>query len=200
MSFKILCSLTGIAFLLVGAELGIAAQWVGPDGADAKRYGVYFFRNEFAVSSAPESLKIEVSADNRYRFYLNGEQLAYGPARGALVHWRYETLELAGLLSIGKNVLSAIVWNAAEHKPVAQVTDRAGFWVRSTRADLETGSGKWRIVPVCGMTVIRGAGPVGYIPVYSLLEEPGKLASMGGMACKTVLVREMPAEVVCDDG
>jgi len=50
------------------------------------------------------------------------------------------------------------------------------------------------------MAVIHGAGPVVYVPVYSLLEEPGELASMGGMAANTVLVREMPAEVVCADG
>ena len=42
-----------------------------------------------------------MSADNRYRLYVNGEQVASGPQRSDVMHWRYETIDLAPRLRSG---------------------------------------------------------------------------------------------------
>ena len=42
-------------------------------------------------------------------------------------HWRYETVDIAGFLRPGKNVLAAVVWNFGEHAPEAQITLETGF-------------------------------------------------------------------------
>ena len=47
------------------------ARWVGPT-ENKSQYGVYHFRKTFSLSSPPEKFIIHISADNRYRFFVNG--------------------------------------------------------------------------------------------------------------------------------
>ena len=61
--------------------------------------------------SRPEQFVVHVSADNRYRLYVNGEQVSSGPQRSDVMHWRYETVDLAPKLRAGRNVIAALVWN-----------------------------------------------------------------------------------------
>ena len=70
---------------------------------------------------------IHVTADNRYKLYVNGELVSLGPARGDLHHWRYESVDIAPHLKTGKNVLAAVVWNFGELAPEAQITNRTGL-------------------------------------------------------------------------
>ncbi|HEY7388171.1 MAG TPA: hypothetical protein VH640_06660, partial [Bryobacteraceae bacterium] len=67
------------------------AQWIAVPDSPPFAYGVYHFRRSFEVSRIPASFPIQVTADNRYILYLNGERVGLGPARGDLNHWRYET-------------------------------------------------------------------------------------------------------------
>ena len=70
---------------------------------------------------------MHTSGDNRYQLFVNGQRAAWGPARGDLFHWRYETVDIAGFLRPGKNLLAAVVWNFGEHAPEAQITLETGF-------------------------------------------------------------------------
>ena len=103
------------------------AMWITCPGVSLLNYGVYHFRKTFDLEAVPESFVVNVSADNRYRLYVNGESVCYGPARGDLMHWYYETVDIAPLLKSGKNVISALVWNAANYKPGAQISLNTGF-------------------------------------------------------------------------
>jgi len=58
-------------------------------------YGVYHFRKTFDLQSKPASFVVHVTGDNRYQLFINGERVAWGPARGDLNHWRFETVDLA---------------------------------------------------------------------------------------------------------
>jgi hypothetical protein len=68
-----------------------------------------------------------VSADNRYKLFVNGKLVSLGPARGDIFHWNYETVDLAPFLLNGKNVIAAIVWNFGDMRPEAQISYRTGF-------------------------------------------------------------------------
>ncbi|HOK46503.1 MAG TPA: beta galactosidase jelly roll domain-containing protein, partial [Bryobacteraceae bacterium] len=103
------------------------AQWISVEGAPPFDYGVYHFRRTFDLPSRPASFKIHVTADNRYQLFVNGEYVGFGPARGDIFHWRFETYDIAHLLKPGKNVLAAVVWNAGVDAPMAQITNRTGF-------------------------------------------------------------------------
>jgi hypothetical protein len=52
---------------------------------------------------------------------------AWGPARGDLAHWRYETVDIRPFLQAGKNVLAAVAWNFSKNAPEAQIFYQTGF-------------------------------------------------------------------------
>jgi alpha-L-rhamnosidase len=103
------------------------ASWIDVPGEPASGYGVYLFRKTILIDHKPDSFVIHVSADNRYKLFVNGEQVSLGPARGDLEHWNYETLDIAPFLRNGNNCLAAIVWNEGPWRPEGQISLRTGF-------------------------------------------------------------------------
>ncbi|HUG52072.1 MAG TPA: family 78 glycoside hydrolase catalytic domain, partial [Vicinamibacteria bacterium] len=122
------------------------ARWISVPGAPRFDYGVYHFRRAFELPERPATFLVHVTADNRYQLFANGERVAWGPARGDLHHWRYETVDLAPHLKAGRNVLAAVVWNFGVHAPLAQVTHETGFWLQGEgEADKAVSTGApWR--------------------------------------------------------
>jgi hypothetical protein len=92
---------------------------------------------------------VHVSADNRYRLFVNGVQVSSGPERSDVTHWRYETLDLAPHLRAGRNVIAALVWNWGTARPVAQHSHRTGFLLQGNgpaeAALVNTGTG-WKLL------------------------------------------------------
>ena len=104
------------------------ACWIAPEGAPANEYGVYHFRKTIDLSNAPTKFVVHVSADNRYKLYVNGELVSLGPARSDIYNWAFETVDIAPQLKAGKNTIAAVVWNFAKDAPVAQMSfNRTGF-------------------------------------------------------------------------
>lgn len=103
------------------------AQWIThPDGPQ-REFGVFYFRKTFVITNYPPRFVVHVSGDNRYQFFVNGSRVLEGPARGDLLHWRFESLDLTHFLRPGQNVLAAVVWNYAGEAPMAQMTSETGF-------------------------------------------------------------------------
>ena len=103
------------------------AHWIAPPDVSLQNYGVYHFRKSFDLATVPARFVVHVSGDNRYQLFVNGKRVAWGPARGDLTHWRYETVDIASSLRAGKNTLAAVVWNDGEFRAIAQVTNETGF-------------------------------------------------------------------------
>ncbi len=104
-----------------------SARWITVQAAPPFAYGVYHFRKTFDLPHAPSSFIVHVSGDNRYQLFVNGHRIVWGPARGDLNHWRFETVDLAPHLKAGRNILAAVVWNFAQFAPEAQLTNQTGF-------------------------------------------------------------------------
>lgn len=123
-----------------------AAKWIAHPDAPGQAAGVYHFRKTLDLARAPDSFVVNVSADNRYRLFVNGQSVAIGPARGDLMHWRYETFDLAPFLKPGRNVIAALVWNWGEFKPGFQISLRTAFLLRgegeAKSADTDAG---WQV-------------------------------------------------------
>lgn len=100
-------------------ERGIwQAKWV--TGAEPlSPPDVLVFRNRFAVPHE-ETLRIHVTADERYELYLDGKRIGRGPERGDRHHWFFETYDLP--LTPDEHVLVARVWVLGENAPVAQMS------------------------------------------------------------------------------
>jgi alpha-L-rhamnosidase len=109
------------------ASVPWTASWISDSKASPTEPGVYHFRKEFDLAAVPATFPIRVSADNRYRLFVNGIEVSSGPARGDILHWRYESLDIAPHLKAGQNSVAALVWNMGEFRPAAQISLRTAF-------------------------------------------------------------------------
>lgn len=132
------------AFLLLGLYIGAheaqsqdihsdfltknwEAQWITTQESDPTAYGVHVFRKTFDLSTKPQNFVVHVSADNKYRLYVNGNFIGVGPARNDIEHWFFDTYDLAEHLISGQNIIAAKVWNEGTGKAEAQISLRTGF-------------------------------------------------------------------------
>jgi alpha-L-rhamnosidase len=114
------------------------AAWIQVPGEPSNGYGVYLFRKKIQIQSTPTSYRIHVSADNRYKLFVNEKLISLGPARGDINHWNYETVDIASSLQQGTNIISAVVWNEAQWRPEAQISLRTGLIMQgATEAEQE---------------------------------------------------------------
>jgi alpha-L-rhamnosidase len=58
-----------------------ANAWIVSYDASFKEYGVYKFRKSFSLAAKPSSFVVHVSADNRYKLYVNEQLVSLGPER-----------------------------------------------------------------------------------------------------------------------
>jgi hypothetical protein len=124
------------------------AMWVTVPGANPTGYGVYLFRKRFELSSRPKSFIVHVSADNRYKLFVNEKPVSFGPAKGDLAHWNFETVDLTPFLRVGENIIAAKVWNEGELRPEAQISLYTGFILQgaTNEAHILNTNDSWRCI------------------------------------------------------
>lgn len=86
--------------------------WIEDDAIEMKlqQTECVYFRRTFGVDDPDKcSLQVDVSADSRYRLYLNGELVSLGPCKGDGATHYYETVDLSDRLIEGCNVVAAQV-------------------------------------------------------------------------------------------
>ncbi|MFN5056165.1 MAG: alpha-L-rhamnosidase C-terminal domain-containing protein [Bacteroidota bacterium] len=133
---KLLTLLFLISCLLSNAQTAInphllkgswRASWITCPNVPQRDYGVYHFRKNFSIDTLQEKFIVHVSADNRYRLFVNGTAVCSGPARGDLYNWYFESIDIAPYLRKGSNTIAALVWNMGVHAPVAQISNQTAF-------------------------------------------------------------------------
>lgn len=88
------------------------SKWIWtPNYDDGAAQGQFvLFRKCFTLIQTPSSETfLHVSADTRYRLYLNGVSISFGPAKSYLSHWYYDTVNITPHLKPGANLLAAKV-------------------------------------------------------------------------------------------
>lgn len=91
-----------------------SAQWIWAPKCheEENRPGRYFlFRKSFHWRNRgdPHEFSVHVSADSRYRLFVNGQRVSFGPCKSYAEKWHYETVDILSYLVEGENVLSARV-------------------------------------------------------------------------------------------
>ena len=125
-----------------------SARWITCPAAPQREYGVYHFRKEISMETIPANFVVHVTADNRYRLFVNGVPVSSGPARGDLYNWYYATLNIAPYLKPGKNLIAAMVWNMGTLAPVAQISQQTGFLLQGN-TDVEklvNTNASWKVI------------------------------------------------------
>lgn len=139
MNRSILLSLIPSILLLLGmgstmsmtAQEALPEPWVSYPSANAGAYGVYHFRKSFSLEEVPAELIIHLSADNRYELFVNGRRVCFGPAKGDLITYKYDVIDIAPFLQEGENILAALVFNLGRDKPMAFISAQTAFLFRS---------------------------------------------------------------------
>lgn len=136
------------------------AEWITHPTAPLHEAGVFHFRKVVQLAAKPEHFWVEVSADNRFTFLVNGELMGEGPAKGDLQHWRYEKLDLAPALHAGENILAATVWNFGLYAPLAVVSDRTAFLLQGDGAaeSVVNTNSTWQVEQELGESFIPRVG------------------------------------------
>ncbi|KPM46742.1 alpha-L-rhamnosidase-related protein [Jiulongibacter sediminis] len=108
------------------------AKWISVPETDNSAYGVYIFRKSFVLNEKPESFPVFISADNRYKLFVNGQWVGTGPAKSDLFNWNFDILDLAAYLQEGSNLVSVKVWNEADYKPEFQISHETGLIIQGS--------------------------------------------------------------------
>lgn len=126
------------------------AQWITHPTESTLDSRVFLFRRNFILKKEPEKFIIHLSADNRYRLYVNGIYIVSGPSSSDINNYRYETLDIAKHLKTGKNTISAEVVNFGEYRKASSMTFQTAFILQgeeSNPVDINTSNkSNWKVV------------------------------------------------------
>ena len=124
------------------------ASWIMHPKAPKNESGVYLFRKQFDLPAKPSRFVVHATGDARYRLFVNGHCVSFGPQRSDTSLWRYDSIDLAPFLVAGTNVVAAQVWSYGEDEPYAIMTLRTGFLLQGdTDAEkIVDTDGSWKVV------------------------------------------------------
>lgn len=113
------------------------AMWLGIPEAEFDRWNVprgnpsgYFayYRCTLEVPDKDGQLSIHISANSRYRLWVNGRAVLSGPCKGNRFRYYYETVDVSEALVCGKNVLAVQVLYTNPDVAVKQTDAQAGIY------------------------------------------------------------------------
>ncbi len=101
------------------------------------------------------SIRVHVTADERYKLYLDGQLVGLGSERGEPLHWFYETYDFT--LCAGTHAFVAVVWSLGDQAPHAQMSVYHGFFFAPDPPYTEllgTGIAEWDARQIEGYTFV----------------------------------------------
>lgn len=141
------------------------AQWISAEPASERLSQIVAYRLVLSLEKKT-TFRVHLSADQRYRFHVNGTLEGSGPECGDPSNWYYQTHDL--VLSEGTHTLVAIVWTFAKLPgvtPGAIMSHCHGFLLAADAPHtktLSTGDAPWEFRRVGGVSFrpsrLDGAG------------------------------------------
>lgn len=114
------------------------AEWIWY-GLESRENDYMLARRAFVLQTRPDRCAVSISADNRYKLYVNGNFVCRGPVRSGGKYQYYDEVDLAPFLRVGKNVLAVLVHHFGFSIP-RLINGRAGFILQGAVADGGTGT------------------------------------------------------------
>ncbi|MGL4632565.1 MAG: alpha-L-rhamnosidase, partial [Leadbetterella sp.] len=140
-----------LSFTLANAQstskINWEAHWITDSTIQLGEHSVVNFRKTFNLENLPKRFIVHLSADNHYRFYVNGTYVTRGPARGDLNHWFYESLDIAAYLKKGKNILASEVINWGPKRSFTYFSQMTSFILQGdseTEKIVNTKANSWK--------------------------------------------------------
>ncbi len=79
-------------------------RWITHPEASCSGTKTYYFKKSFSLDAISEAV-IEISAQARYKLFINGEMVAVGPCKGSREKTFFDTVKIDDYLKIGENEL-----------------------------------------------------------------------------------------------
>lgn len=83
--------------------------WPSDDEGDRPVARLALFRRSFTLADAPWEAILSVTADSRYKLFVNGERVGWGPAKGTDREWYVDEIDVGPHLRVGENVIAVEV-------------------------------------------------------------------------------------------
>ena len=138
------------------------------------------FRCPFRAETAT-SLTLDISADERFVFFIDGVEVGRGPHQGMPERWFYKTWEVD--VSSGNHLMEAVAWHIGNGSPIAQLSYAPGFVLKAHGVfdgTLTTGLGQWEAAALESTTFLKRwwwtGGSVENHGTSFLYERPGDSA------------------------
>jgi hypothetical protein len=155
------------------------AKWIWCEGEAVPQNFYLYCRKSFTLEGKASDATVDVTADSRYKLFVNGKFVGRGPARCDQRWEYYDTYDLRKFLHPGENVISAIVhqYGAPSH---SYTLGRGGFFLqgevregsaRSVRLDSDE---SWRLLPAppWDRESVRTCVAVMWQEIYDARQEP----------------------------
>ena len=99
-------------------------------------------RKSFYLDEIPAVADIKITADSRYKLYVNGEYVGYGPARGFLESYPFDRVSIKKYLKKGTNVIGVVVWQWGHGTFQSIYGGAGGLLISGTVGDIDIGTKK----------------------------------------------------------
>ncbi len=126
--------------------------WAAGESFSYRRFtNTYVFaRAEIELPAAPTTAPVRVTADARYRLFVNQQAVSRGPARGYPWSYPYDEVDLAPYLREGPNVLGIIAHCVGDYTFQSEFDGRPGLLLDGvavlpdgSAVRLDTAPGRW---------------------------------------------------------
>ncbi|MCM8761844.1 MAG: family 78 glycoside hydrolase catalytic domain [Candidatus Omnitrophica bacterium] len=151
--------------------------WIWYENCGYDDVNVYMLaRKDFALMKSPEGIvEINITADSRYKLYVNGEYICYGPARGYPESYPVDTVDISKYLRRGKNVIAVVVHQYGHGTFQSIYGGAAGLIVEGRIGSIDIGTSRengWLVKKCPGhkQDMIRRTVQMGYQENYDARE------------------------------
>lgn len=141
--------------------------WIWYDHYGYDDVNVYMLaRKSFEIDEVPKKAEIKITADSRYKLYVNGQYVCYGPARGFPGSYPFDRVNIAPHLKKGRNALGVMVHQYGHGTFQSIYAGAAGFLVSGKvgKEDIGTKKNRWLVKKCSGhkQDTIRRSVQLGY--------------------------------------
>ena len=152
-----------------------SAGWIWCEGESRPRNFYLHARKTFKLDNKPDTATLRITADSRYKLFVNGNYVGRGPVPSDPHRLSYDTYDISALLNKGKNVIAVLVHHFGQGT-YSYIPGRAAL---ICEADID-GDTKivtdetWKVLPAAEWTS-QGARinrRLGYQEIYDASLEP----------------------------
>ncbi len=91
------------------------SAWITHPSAVYSDNRIYLFKKSFTLDAVPDSAPVKISAEARYKLFINGRRAAFGPCRPSGEEKYYDEFDAAPFLRAGENDLYCEVLGLADN-------------------------------------------------------------------------------------